>query len=244
MRALLAPASLAAFLAAAPLAAQEVDLELVLLADASGSITSTELEFQRQGYAEAIASPEVIDAITSTMTGTIGVTYVEWAANQAAVAGWTVLDGEASARAFAAAILAPPRQAFGRNAIGAALLEGKRLIETNSLTGLRRVIDFSGDSVGNFSGPSIAEARAEVLDAGITINGLPIRCEECFAGSGGNLEAQYREMIIGGPGAFVVAAESRDSFAAAVRRKLVLEISGLTPESDHAGLTDARPAPR
>lgn len=232
MRALIV--CLLAAVSATPLAAQEVDLELVLLADASGSISGQELEFQRQGYAEAIASPEVIDAIAATMTGSIGITYVEWAANQATVVGWTVLDGEASARAFAAAILVPPRQAFGRNAIGAALLEGKRLIETNSLTGLRRVIDFSGDSVGNFSGPSIAEARAEVLNAGITINGRPIRCEECFAGAGGNLEARYREMIIGGPGAFVVAAESRASFAAAVRRKLVLEISGMTPENQHA----------
>jgi hypothetical protein len=237
MRALIA----SLFIAAAPLSAQEVDLELVLLADASGSITQAELEFQRQGYAEAIASPEVIKAIASTMTGSIAVTYVEWAANQATVVHWTILDGEASARAFAVAILAPPRQAFGRNAIGAALLQGKRLIETNSLTGLRRVIDFSGDSVGNFSGPSISEARAEVLDAGITINGLPIQCDECFAGSGGNLEAQYREMIIGGPGSFVIAATGRNTFASAVRRKLVLEISGLTPAAEHAALISSQP---
>jgi hypothetical protein len=97
---------LATLVVAAPLHAQEVDLELVLLADASGSITQSEIAFQRQGYASAITHPDVIGAIRSTMTGTIAVTYVEWAANQATVVGWTVIDGEAAAAEFAAALKA------------------------------------------------------------------------------------------------------------------------------------------
>ncbi len=208
-----------------PLAAQEVDLELVLLADASGSIDEEEIEFQRQGYATATTSPEVLYAISSTMTGTIAITYVEWAANQAVVVDWTVIDGEAAAQAFAARLLDPPRMAYGRNAIGAALIEGKRLIEENRITSLRQVIDFSGDSVGNFSGPRISDARAQVLAAGITINGLPILRD----GRAADLVAAYEAQIIGGPGAFVVAATSRATFAEAVRRKLVLEIAATPP---------------
>jgi hypothetical protein len=214
-------------LIALPAAAQEVDLELVLLADASGSITPAEIAFQRQGYAAALTDPAVLSAIGGTMTGSIAVTYVEWAAHQAVVVDWTVIDGPAAAQAFAAALVEPPRLAYGRNAIGAALLEGKRLIETNGITGLRRVIDFSGDSANNYSGPAIPSARAEVLAAGITINGLPILCQDCS--SRANLAETYAAQIIGGPGAFVVAAESRDSFAQAVRRKLILEIAGTTP---------------
>jgi hypothetical protein len=202
-----------------------VDLELVLLADASGSIDQEEVEFQRQGYATAITHPDVLYAISSTLTGTIAVTYVEWAANQAVVVDWTVIDGPEAAQAFAGRLLDPPRLATGRNAIGAALLEGKRLIEANQITSLRQVIDFSGDSVGNFSGPSIADARAEVLAAGITINGLPILRD----GRALDLAEAYENLIIGGPGAFVVAATSRDTFAEAVRRKLVLEIAGTEP---------------
>ena len=38
-------------------AAERVDLELVLLADASGSIDEAEIRFQRQGYASAITHP-------------------------------------------------------------------------------------------------------------------------------------------------------------------------------------------
>lgn len=217
---------LAVVLAATPLAALEVDLELVLLADASGSITQAEIEFQRQGYAAAITHPDVISAIRGNLTGTIAVTYVEWAANQATVVDWTIIDGPETAEAFALALLGPPRMAAGRNAIGDALLEGQRLIETNDITGLRRVIDFSSDSLGNFGGARIDEARASVLAAGITINGLPILDE----GPGDTLAVEYERQLIGGPGAFVVPAIGREGFVQAVRRKLILEIAGQMPD--------------
>ena len=218
-------------LLATPLHAQEVDLELVLLADASGSIDQAEIDFQRQGYAQAITHPDVLYAIASTLTGSIAVTYVEWAANQAVVADWTVIAGPEDAQAFADALLAPPRLASGRNAIGAALLEGKRLIEDNQITGLRRVIDFSGDSANNWSGPSIEEARAQVLSAGITINALPILRPGSSTGGSGDLVALYQDRIIGGPGAFLVPADTGAKFTEAVRRKLILEIAGSQPDT-------------
>jgi hypothetical protein len=216
---------LLSLLVATPLQAQEVDLELVLLADASGSITQAEIDFQREGYAAAITHPDVLAAIRSNLTGTIAVTYVEWAANQVVVVDWTVVDGQLTAEAFALALLEPPRLATGRNAIGDALLEGGRLIEENRINGLRKVIDFSGDSLGNFSGAGIAEARASVLAAGITINGLPILDE----GEGDPLAEIYRDQLIGGPGAFVIATDRTDGFVEAVRRKLILEIAGDMP---------------
>jgi Protein of unknown function (DUF1194) len=205
-----------------PLHAQEVDLELVLLADASGSITQEEIDFQRESTATAITDPAVIEAIQNTLTGSIAVTYVEWAANQATVAPWTIIDGPETAEAFAAALLGPPRLAEGRNAIGNALLEGRRLIETNDIQSLRQVIDFSGDSTGNFSGVGIEAARDEVVAAGIVINGLPILDD----GPDDTLLAEYEARIIGGPGAFAIPALGRDDFVSALRRKLILEIAG------------------
>ncbi|WP_417209598.1 DUF1194 domain-containing protein [Antarctobacter sp.] len=210
--------------------AQDTDLELVLLADASGSIDQREIAFQRQGYAQAITDPEVLAAIANTAYGNIAVTYVEWAANQAVVAEWTLIDGPDAAAGFAAALTSKPRQAYGRNAIGAALVEALRLMDTNEFDGWRRVIDFSGDSVNSYSGPTIAEARAQVLAAGVTINALPILRPGDPGRAHGGLEARYQEMIIGGPGAFVVTAETRESFAEAVKRKLILEISGTMPD--------------
>ncbi|MFZ7091970.1 DUF1194 domain-containing protein [Primorskyibacter sp. 2E233] len=224
---------------ALPALAQDTDLELVLLADASGSIDANEIAFQRQGYAEAITDPEVLAAIANTAYGSIAVTYVEWAANQAVVADWQIINDGSSAQTFANELLRKPRQAYGRNAIGAALLEALRLMDDNDIEGWRRVIDFSGDSANSFSGPSIAEARETVLAAGVTINALPILRPDDPGRAQGGLEVLYEQRIIGGPGAFVVTAESRASFAEAVKRKLILEISQRMPERSYAA-TDGR----
>lgn len=207
----------------------EVDLELVLLADATGSIDDAEIRFQRQGYARAITDPAVLAAIRSTAYGRIAVTYVEWGDlhSQDVVVEWTLIDSEETARAFADALLQPPRRARGRNAIGAALLFGQALIDTNAIQGFRRVIDLSADSANNWNGPDIASARAQVLSAGITINGLAVLCRYCSGRPVDyDLEAAFRTGIVGGPGAFVVTADSPATFSDAVRRKLVLEIAG------------------
>jgi len=221
---------------------REVDLELVLMADSSGSITMDEIRFQRAGYAQALRDPDVVAAIAETAYGRIALTYVEWGQfdSQDVVVPWTVIEDAGSAAAFATALMEAPRRARGRNSIGAALLFGKAMIEENDIDGWRRIIDFSADSTGNFNGPTIEEGRAAVLAAGITINGLAVACRDCVSdwngGGGGNgdLARQFRERIIGGRGAFVVTAETRDTFAEAVKRKLILEISGLHGGTDVA----------
>ncbi|HMQ94047.1 DUF1194 domain-containing protein, partial [Amaricoccus sp.] len=69
---------LLAMLLAAPAAAEEVDLELVLLADATGSIDDAEIRLQREGYAAALLDPEVLWAIRNGgALGRVAVTYVE-----------------------------------------------------------------------------------------------------------------------------------------------------------------------
>jgi hypothetical protein len=225
-------ASLLALAMAGPAAAQEaVDLELVLLADATSSIDAVEHALQRRGYAAALIDPEVVDAIEAGgALGRIAVAYVEWASRrrQDLVVDWALIEDAAGAQAFAERIVAAPRRVHGVNAIGAALLKAVELIEANRFEGFRKVIDLSGDSAWNPRPPTLAEARAAALDAGIVINALAVLCDACSGRQGaGNLEAQFAERLIAGPGAFVVTADSRASFADAVRRKLVLEIAGL-----------------
>jgi hypothetical protein len=223
-----------------------VDLELVLLADATGSIDDAEIRFQREGYAQAITDPTVIAAIASTAYGRIALTYVEWghAGSQHVVVDWTVIDGAASAAAFADALMVPPRLAHGGNAIGAALLFGKGLIEGNQIDGLRRIIDLSADSAANSSGPPIEIARDEVVAAGIVINGLAVLCRHCSGRPiSYDLEAAFADRVIGGPGAFVVTADSPETFAEAVRRKLVLEIAGRRVQPASAALAKASAIP-
>jgi uncharacterized protein DUF1194 len=109
-------------LAAGEAAAESVDLELVLLADASRSIDDGEIRLQREGYTAAITHPEVLRAIEQGFEQRIAVTYVEWgdARSQDVVVPWTIIDSKDTAAAFARTLMARPRRAFGPNAIGSA----------------------------------------------------------------------------------------------------------------------------
>lgn len=230
-------AVMVASVAAAPFAAAQtnagdlrpVDLELVLLADATGSIDEAEIRFQRKGYADALRDPGLIRAMTAGPYGVVAITYVEWAndRSQDVVVGWRLIDGPEAGARFADDLMTAPRRAFGRNAIGAALIAGVRLIETNGFDGARRVIDFSGDSANNWNGPSIAAGRQAAVDAGVTINALAVLCRSCNGRPVSyDLEAAYQTQIIAGPGAFVLTADSEQSFGDAVFDKLWLEVSG------------------
>ena len=213
-------------------AQQRVDLELVLLADASRSIDDGEILFQRQGYAAAITHPDVLAAISHGYEQRIAVTYVEWgdAASQEVVVPWTIVDGPESAEAFAGRLMAAPRLATGPNAIGSALAAAHALIDGNDIEGTRKVIDFSADSAYSGGGVPVPMARAAAISAGITINGLAILCRDCVSGRpiDYDLESAFTAFIVGGDGHFVVTADGDDRFAEAVRRKLILEIAGLT----------------
>ena len=226
---------------APPAAAQkptDVDVELVLLADASNSIDNAEIRFQRQGYAQAITHRQVLGAIAKGDLGRIAVTFIEWADqySQEVVVPWMVIRDLKSAQAFASQLMSKERLAYGSNAIGAAIAEAQRQIETNRYDGHRKVIDFSADSANNWNGIPIATARKKALDAGIIINGLAILCraESCSGRPVSyNLEKAFATKIIGGPGSFVVTVDSPNSFAEAVRRKLILELADASVRSRH-----------
>ena len=158
---------------------------------------------------------------------------MEWGAadSQVVIVPWTAIDGAKSAEAFAAALRGANVRARGSNAIGTAIARGQELIETNAFDAARKVIDFSGDSAYSGGGISIAAARQAALDAGITINGLAVLCYSCSGPPiSYDLTDAYKRLIVGGPGSFVLAADNETGFTEAVRRKLVLEIAGRTPE--------------
>lgn len=206
-----------------------VDLELVLLADASRSIDDAEIAFQRRGYADAIVHPDVLAAIGIQSGGRIAVTYVEWgdAESQEVVVPWSLIDSRAAAQKFALDLMAAPRLAQGPNAIGSAIAAAHLLINSNAYEGARKVIDFSGDSAWTFGGVPVAVARAAALADGIVINGLAILCRAPCSGRPVvyDLEAAFAAEIVGGPGHFVITADRPAKFANAVRRKLILEIA-------------------
>ncbi len=226
-----------ALIAVSPAAAQEVpvDVELVLAVDISGSVDETEAVQQRQGYIAALADPAVARAIRSTFTGRVAVTYVEWAGAdmQDVVVPWTVLDGEASAQAFSAAIAEAPYRRAMWTSVSGAIDFSVPLFDNNGFAGERLVIDVSGDGVNN-RGRSVVQARDEAVARGITINGLPILNDRAQPMGMPTpmevaLDRYYADNVIGGPGSFIVPALGFDEFKEAILQKLILEIAGTVP---------------
>ena len=210
--------------------ADEVDLELVLAADGSGSIDEGEMKLQREGYARALTDPELVHALTAGGHGKVALMYFEWgsATSQVIIADWKLVDGPASAQAFAFTLRTAPRGAVGWNSISNAIAFGQKEIAENDHRGTRKVIDISADS-GNYGGIPLAFARDAAIQDDITINGLAVLCRTCDGRpAGGDLEAYFAREVIGGFGAFVVTVDHTTSFADAVRRKLLLEIAGST----------------
>ena len=210
-----------------------VDLELALAIDVSGSIDGEEANLQRAGYIAAFRNPRVIEAIRHGILGRIAVAYYEWAGfgHNKMIADWTVIHDRASALAFVERLHEPPPETARRTAIGQAIAFGIPLFDRNVVEGTRRVIDVSGDGPNNW-GQSATVSRDFAVAAGITINGLPIvndRPSRWGWPSIPNLDLYYRDCVIGGPGSFLVVANTFEDFSAAVLKKLILEIAGVSP---------------
>ena len=214
-------------------AEQPVDLELVLAVDVSGSVDVEEAELQRQGYVSALSDDRVMEAIKSGIIGSIAVAFVEWADpyTRTKLAEWTHIYDADSARAFARALDAAPRTHGRYTSISGAIDFAMPLFSDNGFEGTRRVIDVSGDGPNN-TGGLVTGPRDRAIEAGFAINGLPIVNDR--PGPWGrppmrDLYLYYQNCVIGGPRAFIVVAKGFESFAIAIRRKLLIEIAGLDP---------------
>src|SRR4030095_13990638 len=210
-----------------------VDVALVLTVDASGSIDSDEFLLQKQGIAGAVANPEGLSNIRSGRNGRRAIAYVEWGAPGGAqmMVDWMLIEEAASAAAFGNAVLTAPRSVQSYNAIGDAIDLAVNLFEVCPCQPTRRIIDVSGDNPDNRSHHPAPLARDMAVAAGITINALAI-VQDGRLGAEGRpwLVETYERTVIGGFGAFAIAANTRADFARALREKMVLEISGIASE--------------
>ena len=206
-----------------------VDLELALAIDVSGSVDPEEAALQREGYLKAFADREVLRAIVGGERKRIAVTYFEWASfnYQRLVVDWTVVSDEASAAEFVKKLSAMPISTERWTSISGAIDFAMKRFAASPYKGARQIIDISGDGRNN-NGRDLAEAREEALAQGIIINGLPIvndRPTRWGTPPERDLDLYYRDHVIGGPGAFFIVAEGFESFANAIRTKLVREIA-------------------
>lgn len=232
--------ALALFVLGQPAAATdariEVDLQLVLAADASGSMSAPLRKAQREGFVAAFRDPRLHRQIASGMIGQIAVVYVEWSGpeTQAVLVPWRLLATAADAEAFAAELALAGAAEPGQTSISAALLFAAELIAGNDYVSHRRVIDLSGNGV-NSAGPALADVAAALAAAGITVNCLvlpqSLSDPDDYASNFSILERgmadYFREEVQFGPGSFVMEVADDVDFRAAILRKLVLEIASL-----------------
>jgi hypothetical protein len=224
-----------------------VDLQLVIAIDVSASMDESRRRVQREGYARAIRSAEVLAAIKSGPHGRVAIACFGWASPdyQRVIMPWTIIETRADADAVAHAIEQEPLASEGGTSISAALLSSERLLHAARTRGDRKVIDVSGDGPNN-SGPLLRLARESVLAGGVTINGLAIALrtkEERTFGpfASTTIWSYYQRCVIGGAGAFVIAVENVADFEPAIRTKLTTEIAEMHPLTQRVAYVSEHP---
>lgn len=216
------------FLPACTLAAEAVDLLLVLAVDVSRSVDEDEWKLQRDGYVNALTNPRVVDAIMSGPNQRIAVSYVEWAGEtyQRVLVDWRIVGNRNEAEGFVAALAEFPYTPASWTSISGGIDYSVKVLERAPFEAPRRVIDVSGDGRNNH-GRAAWLARDDAVKLGIVINGLPIMNDRANFGRPAerDLDLYYEREVIGGPGAFIVAATDFNSFGQAILAKLIKEIS-------------------
>jgi hypothetical protein len=205
----------------------QADLEIVLAVDASSSVDIGEYALQLRGIASAFRDSEVLGAIEGGPHGRIAVNLLVWAqpGYDKLRTGWHMIATAEEAEDFAAMVETLPRRQFGGTGIGEGIESSLEEIASNGISATRRVIDVSGD--GRESWFAVATqlpvARRWAREQGVVINGLAISDEDP------TLFAYYDEDLRTGPGSFVLEAKDFRDFAAAMKIKLIREVSGRVP---------------
>ena len=219
-------------LCAADLAAADeddfaVDANIVTGIDFSRSIDAQESELQIHGMIQAMRAPEVLRAIESGRHGRIGFAVFLWASGvYPELVSWRVIASRQDAEAASTEMLlrlqliqdTAHRHAIGSltNVSGAMAHAGEMLADS-PFASRRAIMNIVGNGRDNV-GESPRWRRDALAARGITINGVVI-------GGDNAITEYYRQQVIGGPTAFVLAADTPDEIVEAFTSKFVSEIT-------------------
>jgi uncharacterized protein DUF1194 len=213
------------------------DANIVTGLDISESIGAAAMRSELQGIARAIRSPEVLAAIRRGATGRIGFAVFAWHQRQFEVVPWTLIASERDAEAVAEALEARMSVDADREARSAgpyhigrltdlsrAIDHAGALLAAAPVSGGRSVVNVIGNGADNM-GEGAAPARDRLLDVGATLNGL------VFGGDPGTI-AYFRDEVVGGTGAFLIAADGSAAVLEVMRRKFLRDlVAGPLPPS-------------
>jgi hypothetical protein len=184
------------------------DISLALVLDASGSISPTEWNLQRQGYANALNN-------LLPTNGTVGISVIRFSTTSSIVRSFEVID-DATDKANLVSFFQTLSQSGngGTTCISCGIEDAVTSLAGNFGT-VRTLIDVSTDGAANVGadpdGPAGTTGTAEwAVAQGVTaVNALGIGVTPDFAA---------------GPGSFAISAPDFDAFEGAIRDKLAIEI--------------------
>jgi len=206
------------------LAADSVDLALVLAIDCSLSVDDYDYRQQLRGTGQALIDSALLQVIEQGENRVIAVTAFLWSSpkEQQVIVPWRILRSGAETGDVADQIISAPRKInAGATATGHALAFAETLF-ASAPASARRVIDVSTNGHSNMGLP-VEPIRDRLLASGIIINGLAITDQYP------DLVSYMRGHVTGGPGSFVIEAGNFNAYALAIRQKLFREISGARP---------------
>jgi hypothetical protein len=210
------------------------DANIVTGLDISDSVSSAAMRRELEGMAQAIRSPELLAAIRRGTAGRIGFAVFVWHHRQFEVVPWALIASEGDAEAVAKALEArlavdPDREArqsgtyhIGRlTDLSRAIDHAGALLAAAPAPGRRSVVNVIGNGADNM-GEGAAQARDRLLGAGATLNGV------VFGGDPGTI-AYFRDQVVGGTGASLIAADGSAAVLEVMRRKFLKDLVAGTP---------------
>lgn len=205
------------------------DANILTALDISDSVDDGTMAIEIDGMAAAIRAPEVVRAIQGGRHRRIGFAVFAWRDGAfPEFLSWTAIETEGDAasvsdrlragfRAFAASD--PPSPAFAPRMtdLSAAIDHAAFLLLTAPYVADRSVVNIVGNGWDNV-GEGPRSARDRFLARSGTINGVVLGFDPV-------LMDYYRSNVIGGPGAFLLAAATPQAMTEVLARKFLRDIA-------------------
>lgn len=188
---------------------------LVLLLDASGSVTNEDWRMQVQGTADGIAD----DAVTRIIErqGAVAMTAIAFSDLTVPMVPWRVLRTAGEARGFAQALREAPRALYGGTRIGEAIDDAVVALDAAPCAAEQEVIDVASD--GDADPVPTMRARDAAAARGVRVNAIGIGRLP-----GGNPADWLRDNAVT-MGGFSIDVGDWSDFSRAMRRKLQMELA-------------------
>lgn len=192
-----------------------VDLELSLVIDVSGSVSSSEYDLMMDGYANAFRDITIQNNILSGDNGAIAVNTIFFASSAftTALDSFSLLDSITSINTFADTLDNFVRPGSGGTDIHEGMAKAlSLLIADNGFESSNLIMDISGDGTSTTSAVEAQRDAAETND--IVVNGITIGANSIFD--------FYTNNVITSDG-FAIHATSFDTFGEGIKDKLKIE---------------------